>query len=282
MRQLRTWTRAKAFVQNLPRGSHTRQEYELLCDPIQFTLLSDRYVQAHPPQLYKDSEALRTVWGALTQQFCLPWYSSSESDFLPEMLEPAPLVDNYHTMARTDLISLLHSAGLSDLVKDLPQAMQTQAPAESVLPEKLFTDTLSDDNLDVANTGVVIGRPPATLHMRGWLASHSVRAMALFELLASGRRLMPFGYLPGDPYGSYIGYLTPTETEQLASLLEGLQPPEIHEAEADHQAFLRHQSIESERSERMIDEVAPTHAGAFLDAVRIAAQQQLGLICSVG
>ncbi|GHO45308.1 hypothetical protein [Ktedonospora formicarum] len=63
MKQLRTWTRAKAFVQNLPRGSHTQQEYALLCDPMQFTLLSDRYVRAHPPQLYKDSEALRTVWG---------------------------------------------------------------------------------------------------------------------------------------------------------------------------------------------------------------------------
>ncbi|GHO45307.1 hypothetical protein [Ktedonospora formicarum] len=157
--------------------------------------------------------------------------------------------------------------------------MQTQAPAEPILP---FTDALSDDDLDATNTGVVIGRQPATLHIRGWLASHSVRAMALFELLACGRRVMPFGYLPGDPYGSYIGYLTPTETSSLASRLEGLQAPEMHEAEAEHQAFLRHQSLESEHSKRMIDEVAPIHAGAFLDAVRIAAQQRLGLICSIG
>lgn len=275
MRQLRTWTRAKAFVQSLPRGSHTQQEYMILCDPVQFTRLSDRYVQTHPPQLHKDSEALRTVWGALTQQFCLPWYDSLTDDFASDAIAPLPLEDMTPAMHSTELISLLQSAGLSDLVTDLHQTIQARTPIEP-LQEMYF---LSDDSLDAPSNGVVIGRLPTPLHIRGWLATHSVRAMALFELLACGRRAMPFGYLAGDPYGNYIGYLTPTETAWLAASLEGIQAPNDLDAEADYQSFLHHQQA---YGERLIDEVQPAHASTFLDAVRIASQQQLGLICSVG
>src|SRR5204863_10076092 len=73
--------------------------------------------------------------------------------------------------------------------------------------------------------GIFIGRQPAPLHLRGWLARHSVRAMALFELLACERRALPFGHQPGDPYGSYSGYLTPEETTQLADCLHAIELP---------------------------------------------------------
>src|SRR5689334_11012653 len=57
----RTWTRALTFVQKLPRGAHIREEYKILCDPEQFTAMSDQYTYRHIPQLYTRAEALRAV-----------------------------------------------------------------------------------------------------------------------------------------------------------------------------------------------------------------------------
>src|SRR5690348_11801419 len=48
MQLLSTWLRAKMFVQQLPRGSHTNKEYQLLCTAEQFTKLSDSYIHHHP------------------------------------------------------------------------------------------------------------------------------------------------------------------------------------------------------------------------------------------
>ncbi|GHO67142.1 hypothetical protein KSC_060340 [Ktedonobacter sp. SOSP1-52] len=286
MRQLRTWTRAKAFAQGLPRGPHTHQEYALLCDPGQFTPLSDRYVQTHPPQLYQDSEALRTVWGALVQQFCLPWYMSPEFEMTPELASPANTSEALPPMESSELISLLQSAGLNDLIDSLHQSTPWETPSQPPhehLPEEALHMLLADDDIDVPNNGVIIGRLPTTLHLRGWLASHAVRAMALFEFLACGRRAMPFGYQGGDPYGNYIGYLTPTETALLASSLQDISIPDPHEAETDYHTFLQERQLSaSKRTSRLIDEVQPSYAGVFVDAIRIAAQQQLGLICSIG
>src|SRR5882757_7177651 len=70
MQLLSTWLRAKTFVQQLPRGSHTNKEYQLLCTAEQFTTLSDSYIYHHPPQLYKNSDAIRAVWGAIVEKHC--------------------------------------------------------------------------------------------------------------------------------------------------------------------------------------------------------------------
>ncbi|WP_151757053.1 hypothetical protein [Dictyobacter vulcani] len=128
-------------------------------------------------------------------------------------------------------------------------------------------------------SGIEIGSHPATLHLRGWLAGISVRAMALFELLACGRRRMPFGYRPGEPYEDYIGYLTPDETRQLASCLEHAQPPDPARARQDYALFrLQQRSVQNART---IDEVLPEHAASFLQIVQQATQYDLGLLCSI-
>jgi hypothetical protein len=92
---------------------------------------------------------------------------------------------------------------------------------------------------------------------------------------------MPFGYQPGYPFGSYIGYMTPDEVWQIALCLRGVQPPDQVEAEAD---YIRFQALQTKETAvfHMIDEVLPTYASPFLKAAQIAARQGLGLICSVG
>ncbi len=212
LRSLSTWSRALSFVQQLPLNAHARSEYEHLCSPERFTTTSDRYVYRHPPQLIQSSEALRTLWGALIETYCLPW-------------------------------------------------------------------PLAETNADEP-TGVVIGRLPTTLHIRGWLATISVRAMSLFELLACERRCMPFGCQPGTPFSSFAGYLTPDEVQHLAFCLRDVQPPNQALAVLDYQRF--RQQINDHTTFRMIDEVLPLHADAFISAVHLAAQQGIGLICSIG
>src|SRR5579859_6574821 len=73
VQRLRVWPRARAFAKTLPRGPYSRREYSKLCSAEHFTALSDRYLYKHAPQLYQQSDALRSVWGAIVETFCLPW-----------------------------------------------------------------------------------------------------------------------------------------------------------------------------------------------------------------
>jgi hypothetical protein len=224
-----TWPRSQTFVQRLPRSPHMLQEYALLCSAEQFTSVSDRYAHQHTPQLQQQAEALRTVWGALIETYCLPWSHQDEDE--PEIVQ---------------------------LLTREAQILQQKIPEE-----------------------VIIGRLPMTLHLRGWLASISIRAMALFEFLACGRRSMPFGYQPGYPFGSYVGYLTPDEVRQIALCLHHIDAPDQVEAEADQ---IRFQALQTHKLDtfHLIDEVLPTHAAPFLKATQLAAYQGWGLICSIG
>ncbi|MBA2681552.1 MAG: hypothetical protein H0U76_24530, partial [Ktedonobacteraceae bacterium] len=181
MQHLRTWPRAQTFVQQLPQGSYTRDEYELLCDPESFTAMSDIYVHRHPPRLYRESNAIRVIWGALLEHYCLSWFTLSDSD------------------------------------------------DESAIFEEKEASLMTN--------GAVLGHHPATVHLRGWLATISVRATALFEFLACGRRCLPFGYRLGEPYEDSIGYLTPLEVLRLATCLRSTEAPDSLHAERDYARF---------------------------------------------
>ena len=291
VRYLCVWPRAQAFVKQLPRGPQALQEYQNLCTAELFTALSDRYIRQFPPRLYQDSEALRSVWGAIVEQFCLPWFhlssSSTGEDPLAEQKKPesASLDDKELETDNGELISLLQSAGLDALIQrvnkdvtretiDPPSADEPDSIDEVVLP-------LDDDDVGDGPQGIVIGRQPMTLHMRGWLATVSVRTMVLFEFLACGRRIMPFGYHAGEPFESYVGYLTPDEIWQMALLLGDVEPPDPAKAQEDARNF--HDQLSNEWDEfRMIDEILPEHATELLQAIHNAAQQGLGLICNIG
>src|SRR5579863_156603 len=78
VQRLRVWPRARAFAQTLPRGPYSRREYHKLCSAEHFTALSDRYLYKHAPQLYQQSDALRSVWGAIVETYCLPWAKSEQ------------------------------------------------------------------------------------------------------------------------------------------------------------------------------------------------------------
>lgn len=224
MQHLRTWPRAQAFVQQLPQGSYTRHEYQLLCDPESFTAMSDIYVHHHPPRLYQQSNALRVIWGALVEHHCLSWFAFPDPDDTSMIFE--------------------------------------------------------GKEASLAANGAVLGHHPATIHLRGWLATISVRAMAFFEFLACGRRCMPFGYQLGEPYEDAIGYLTPLEVLRLATCLRSTEAPEPLRAEQD---YIHFRLIQDRRATdpRLLDEILPAHAGPFLDIVRLAAQYGIGLICRV-
>ncbi len=295
MGRARTWQRAQAFVGQLPRNEHTRHEYKLLCSAQEFTVLSDHYMHRHPPRLHQQSDALRTVWSALVEDYCLLRFTTASpeqtaaSSASPAPSETAPPQSD---MTRDELVTLLQAANLQELAQEVNVA--TSAPAEQVgegpreeepltLPhasqeeESIYISWLGNDDSDQERIGISIGRLPTTLHLRGWLAAHSVRAMALFELLACERRTMPFGYLAGEQYGAFVGYLTPGELWQLANCLRDLPPPDHQEARADYQRFLQQRGKEF----RMIDEVLPAEAEAFSEAVHIAAMYGWGLICSI-
>jgi hypothetical protein len=269
---VRTWTRAQAFVKQLPRGPHSHREYQKLCSAEEFTALSDTYVHRYPPQLYQHSEALRTVWGALIEEYCLPWrrlFENGES-IHESFAQPEP------TLRRGELIALLQSAGLHELAQNI--RFQTVLPLEESNATEDEVDT-SISAMSAAPIGICIGQHPTPLHLRGWLATYSIRAMALFELLAFGRRTMPFGYQAGIPYNSYIGYITPEEVGQISQCLQGISAPDQASVSADQQRFLIRE--ENRYPFRMIDEVLPAYADTFLTTVHIAAQQGLGLICSI-
>ncbi|MBO0782582.1 MAG: hypothetical protein J2P37_27520 [Ktedonobacteraceae bacterium] len=270
MREMCTWTRAQAFLRQLPRGPYSYREYHKLCSAQQFTALSDLYVYRHPPRLYQTSEAVRAVWGAVVEEYCVPWLSLSKEQELDEEFEPEA--------TREELVDLLQRVGLSELAQEV--STRSESRSEVVQVDEKFDQAGVEDMTQSGPPGVQIGRHPTPLHLRGWLATISVRAMALFELLACGRRSMPFGHRANEPFESYIGYLTPDEVWQLALCLRSVRPPHQAEAEEHYKQFRLRQATDSE-SFCMIDEVLPAHAGPFVRIVRIAASQGLGLICSI-
>jgi len=277
IRHLLTWPRAQAFVQQLPQGTYMRHEYQLICDSLSFTMVSDIYVHRHPPRLHQNSDALRAIWGALVEQYCQPWLS------LPDDITPTGSSSfssshyeqflTTHDTGQHDIISLLRSAGFGTLAREI--GTQSLIPD---LAEEDHCDTVSDSE---PPSGVILGHHPATLHLRGWLATLSVRAMALFEFLACGRRSMPFGYRSGEPYEDYIGYLTPGEVQQLALCLQNVDAPKtLYSAQGNPHAFMT--TNENSPDSCLIDEIIPAHADAFLRVVRAAAQYNLGLTCRMG
>ena len=314
MQRLRLWPRAKAFVDAMPRGPHSRREYARLCSAEQFTALSDRYLHSYTPHLYQNSAALRDVWGAMIEQYCLPWFPTNSNANAEESADMALDTAIDEEAIRGELVSLLQSAGLSELasevreqitgierfdweptgddgLSDIP-ANESQSPIPlsgiaSIEDEKENDqdnqndyDIYADEEEETQPEGTLIGHHPNTLHLRGWLAGYSVRAMALFEFLVLGRRRMPFGYEPGEPFGCYSGYLTPDEVWQLATSLRDALPPGQTEAEADYKRFCQQQT-ENIENMRLPDEVQPTYAHDFLRVVRRAALYNLGLICGV-
>ena len=303
MQRLRVWPRARAFLQTLPHGPYSRREYSKLCSAQQYTALSDRFLYRHAPQLYQHSNALRSIWGAVIESFCLPWASNpspleqaqqslSEGAHYSETQAQAHSLSPVESVARGEIISLLVEAGLGELA----HAVEASATIErcewnadqphDVKPEEgdhalePTPPDESDAEIVVASDGILIGQPSNLLHLRGWLAGISVRAMALFEYLACGRRLMPFGYEPGEPYGAFCGYLTPEEVWHLAACLESVTPPDQEAAEEDFLNF-RYQSYGIPPAFRLIDEVLPRHAAGLLFAIRKASQQGIGLIASM-
>jgi hypothetical protein len=294
MGQSRTWKRAQAFIKQLPKNEHTDHEYELLCSAEAFTALSDRYVHRHPPQIHQQSEALRTLWAALIEDYCLlsftPLNSANPTASASAIEQPETTPPEAET-TRDELVTLLQSANLQELAQKI--SIAAPAPSEqtrstikendsqvlqySSREENVYISWMSNDNTAYERIGIAIGRLPTTLHLRGWLAAHSIRAMALFELLACGRRAMPFGYQAGEQFGAFVGYLTPNELWQLAACLRDLPPPDLQEARSDHQLFLQEQPTVF----RMIDEVLPADAEAFSEAVHVAAMYGWGLICSI-
>lgn len=215
---------------------------------------------------------------------------------------------------RSEVLSLLHEAGLGEIVHEMGE----QAPllSEHLLGkssetgpdtqplssgrtswsedeinfaclEDLSDDLLEDDEEEDFEEctrpmpgGIALGAHPNALQLRGWLAGISVRSQALFEYLACGRRRMPFGYEPSEPYGVFIGYLTPDEVWRLGTSLRGAIDPDQAEAEADYLRF-RYQHPGVPESYRLVDEVLPSHATEFHRAIDMAAAQGLGLICSI-
>jgi hypothetical protein len=377
MQRLRSWVRAQVFVQKLPRGLNSLQEYEQLCSPEAFTLLSDRYLHLHPPQLYQQNDALRTVWGAILETHCLPWRQKAlNGDIFP--LSTIYLSDENDTdnpdeqsdralEIRSELLSLLRTAGLDDLANQIDESIShierihleandensfdstdspnspdsssktdgefdearrtgeldifdaldqtnefdespqtgdlgafshTEALGELAGPvlddidiEQQFTMSLDNEEVgevgedDLVFTtqlgGIEIGGASDLLQLRGWLASISLRAMAMFEYLACGRRSMPFGYVTGEPY-NYAGYLTPDEVQQLAACLRNALPPARKAVVEDQQRFRQQQHLPlTSEHFRLTDEVLPVYAGEFLQAVRTAASENLGLICGI-
>jgi hypothetical protein len=305
VQRLRVWPRARAFAQTLPRGPYSRREYHKLCSAEHFTALSDRYLYKHAPQLYQQSDALRSVWGAVVESYCLPWGTHAPRPEQPptnvspvQVIAQQPSIEE-DSVARSEVVSLLQEVGLSELAQELgtqpdegePFAWVPVEPGEAeesavpstvaqMAPETPPPDEEEETEIIVAARGLLIGNAPNLLHMRGWLAAISVRAMALFEFLACGRRSMPFGFEAGEPFGAFVGYLTPNEVAMLATCLEGILAPDQSEAEEDYITF-RYQHYALPSSFRLVDEVLPTHATELLEAIQKAASQSYGLICSV-
>jgi hypothetical protein len=284
LRPVRTWTRALAFVQRLPRGAQTCEEYKILCDAEQFTALSDQYLHRHSPQLYPHAEALRAVWGAIVEEHCQSYFALPGDG---DLQEREGKVAGYPT-DKDDVAALLFSSVFDQSSREGKEQKSRKQKIKSTknvdnMGEPWLDDDREEEPREKKVQGTKLGRHPAPLHLRGWLASRSVRGMALFELLACGRRCLPFGSRAGEPYEDYIGYLTPGEVWQLAnSLRHEHVARQTVEAEADYLRFRQSRRSRSPEEFRMIDEVLPSHADAFLDVIRMAAQYELGLLCRMG
>src|ERR1700682_2637253 len=83
VQRLRVWPRARAFARTLPRGPYSRREYHKLCSAEHFNAPRDRDPYKHDPQLYQQSDALLSVWGAIVETYCLPWATNSRSEQHP-------------------------------------------------------------------------------------------------------------------------------------------------------------------------------------------------------
>ncbi len=299
VQRLRVWPRARAFAKTLPRGPYSRREYHKLCSAEHFTALSDRYLYRHAPQLYQQSDALRSVWGAIVETFCLPWAKPGQQAPAQKQAATPEQQAEEEALAHSEVISFLQMAGLNELAQSysaqlaqLEAITPTQvgpvkveepvAPVgeEQAAAETEAADSTEEEEIIVAASGISIGDAPNLLHMRGWLAGISVRAMALFEFLACGRRSMPFGFEAGEPFGAFVGYLTPDEVALLASSLEDVNAPDDLDAEEDYITY-RYQHYTLPSSFRLVDEVLPNHAAGLLEAIRKAATEGYGLICSV-
>jgi hypothetical protein len=269
------WPRAQAVIKRLHHSEQADKEYHLLCSAEQFTAQSDSYVYRHPPQLRTQAEAIRIIWGTVLEEYCLSWLILA-TDNEPE--KDTTALDSVLEQKRDQLeLDLLFQ---SPRFHELARALREKDSASLEQDVISSYDGEEDNSGSSEYRGIEIGRHPMTLHLRGWLATHSVRAMALFELLASGRRCMPFGSRTGELYQSYIGYLTPDEVQQLAACLRYETAPDPVEAATDYKRFLRQQE-EPRHEFRMIDEVMPIYADVFIRVVRMATQYGLGLICSM-
>ena len=141
------------------------------------------------------------------------------------------------------------------------------------------TNQSSTLDIDDHPQAIPLGRHPSSLYLRGWLAQHSVRAMALFELLVCHRRALPFGQRAGEPYQSYTGYLTPLEVDQLARCFPDQAIPDPTRAYNDFKQFRQQSLTPDETPFRMIDEILPANASQFATALHTAAELKQGLLC---
>lgn len=314
LQRARIWPRARLFAETLPRGPYSRREYQKLCSADHFTAVSDRYMYRHTPQLYQNPAPLRSVWGALIETYCLPWSKNTQEQEYEQIQasEEEELQSQGSTrVERSEVLALLRHAGLGQLAHEISEQTtsstehlageqesaepETQplaarrspwsqneidfaCPAESTTDELEGGEDIEEYSRPMPG-GIALGVHPNTWQVRGWLAGVSARAQALFEYLACGRRCLPFGYDASEPYGVFIGYLTPDEVWRLGTSLRGLPDPDQAEAEADYLRF-RYQHPGVPESYRLIDEVLPSHAAEFHHAVDMAAAQGLGLICS--
>ncbi|HEY7414950.1 MAG TPA: hypothetical protein VH593_07145 [Ktedonobacteraceae bacterium] len=247
MHQLRSYARAKALVLQLPRERHASREYRNLCSVEQFTAQSDRYVNLHCPQLlHQNLGALRTVWGAIVEEYCISQLVLSDDD---------------------------------------SQAPHNDPPDEPAQDGDMLRFNSDDEIDDISRyagpPGIELGRHPAFLSLRAWLATFSVRAMALFELLACGRRQVPFGYSKHEPFESFIGYLTPHEVWHLAQCLHNVQFPAPHLTEQDYSFALNAvRQAGAAENFNLPDEIPSEYTRAFTRAVHAATARGLGLICN--
>src|SRR5690242_6372425 len=196
VQRLRVWPRARAFAKTLPRGPYSRREYHKLCSAEHFTALSDRYLYRHAPQLYQQSDALRSVWGAIVESFCLPWAKPGQSatNVSPGQGQAATSEQRQtdeDTLTHSEVISFLQMAGLNELAQSYSAQLAelealTHTPVAPVEAEKSAapvddeqaTETEAaetEEEVIVAARGITIGDAPNLLHIRGWLASISVR-----------------------------------------------------------------------------------------------------------
>lgn len=294
MRHLQSYARARAFVRQLPRGVHTSREYRKLCSAEQFTVQSDQYIHHHLPQLYQNPNALRVIWGAIVEEYCISWLALSENDSQPQDTDTTSSGEG--TAVYSELMQLLHAAGLEALVQDAQQTddttvtddISTTHNATLYANDAMEDDTIPwfDDDDDTGDAhryagppGISIGRHPSSLRLRGWLATISVRSMVLFELLACGRRRLPFGYSEHEPFETFIGYLTPNEVWHLALCLRNVRAPDPDSAIEDYRRFQVEQASNTEYFS-LLDEIPSEYTREFIRAVRAAASQGLGLICS--